>query len=146
MVLDGAPTDRTVTGQVHFNQSTFEAGELTEKTENPSEKTQDEIEVEVEDPIDEEGARLAKEVLEEVLAPRLQAIFVPFRAIEEDEVIMKSCQFRQDGPCKLQAVLLPFASDQGGVKLGFKSIMLARPTFQNELVHFDLGLDPNELD
>ena len=42
-------------------------------------------------------------------------------------------------------VSLPFDRDQGGVKLGFKTIRQSNLAFQNELIHIDLDLSPELL-
>ena len=69
---------------------------------------------------------------------------MPFVSIDDAEIIVKE---RTDLPCnhKVQVVLLPFKRDLGGVKLAFKAINLADPTFQNELIHIDLNLSAEKL-
>ena len=69
---------------------------------------------------------------------------MPFVSIEDAEIILKE---RTDLPCnhKVQVVLLPFKRDLGGVKLAFKAINLADPTFQNELIYIDLNLSAEKL-
>ena len=56
---------------------------------------------------------------------------VPFQKIDDEEVPIIDFKLLEKPPMplKIQMVALPFNRDDGGVKIGFKSIKLTQPNF-----------------
>lgn len=86
------------------------------------------------EPVAVQSKTVKRKVIEQVEV----VIDVPFLSIDDAEVVITDRYDLETQNYKVQAVLLPFERDLGGVKIAFKGINLDEPTFQNELIHIDL--------